>query len=136
MHFLLDTDTVGYLVRGRSMQARGRLVEALREGLIAISAVTEGELRYGLAKRPDAVRLKTALEEFISACLVLPWDSKAARAYGALRERLLAAGKSLSALDMLTAAHALAENAVLVTRDEAFAQPEAAVATVNWATDI
>jgi tRNA(fMet)-specific endonuclease VapC len=47
-----------------------------------------------------------------------------------------AAGKSLSNMDMLIAAHAVATDAILVTRDKAFSQVEALRPTLNWATDL
>ena len=46
------------------------------------SAVTEAELRYGLAKLPAATRLKILVESFLSVVKILPWDSQAASEYG------------------------------------------------------
>jgi|SRR5580698_7813192 tRNA(fMet)-specific endonuclease VapC len=134
--YLLDTNTVGDIVSGRSKAARLTMSQLIDHSLIAISAITEGELLYGLARKPEAVRLRAGVEGFLSAIQILPWDSTAARAYATLRARMWATGKSLSNMDMLIAAHAVAVDAILVTRDGAFSHIEALHPVVNWAADI
>jgi predicted nucleic acid-binding protein len=42
--------------------------------------VTEGELRHGLAKKPEATALREAVASFLRHVEVLPWDSAAAAA--------------------------------------------------------
>jgi tRNA(fMet)-specific endonuclease VapC len=112
------------------------MIEVMDQAPITISAITEAEILYGLAKRPEATRLRAAVEALLASVEILAWDSEAAMAYGTLRARLSAAGKSLSAMDMLIAAHAVATDAILVTRDAAFLQVEALRPVVNWATDL
>lgn len=134
--YLLDTNTIGYIVNGRSKRARAALSEQIKHSVIAISSISEAEVLYGLAKKPEATRLRAAVEALFATISVLPWDSGAARAYATLRVRLTAAGKSLSNMDTLIAAHAIATDAILVTNDKAFSQIEALRPTLNWATDI
>ena len=134
--YLLDTNTVADIVSGRSKAARATMSQVIDQFPVAISAITEGELQYGLAKKPEAVRLRAGVEALLSTVQILPWDSAAALAYGALQARMAAAGKSLSNLDMLIAAHAVAADAILVTRDGVFAQVQAMRPAVNWATDL
>jgi len=134
--YLLDTNTVAYIVSGRSQAARLTMSNLIGHSPIAISAITEGELLYGLARKPEATRLRIGVEAFLSAIHILPWDSDAARAYGTLRARMSAAGKSLANMDMLIAAQAIAIGAILVTRDSAFSQIEALRPVTNWATDL
>ena len=134
--YLLDTNTVGDIVSGRSKAARLTMSQLIDHSLIAISAITEGELLYGLARKPEAIRLRTGVEAFLSAIQIRYWDSAAARAYGSLRARMAASGKSLSNMDLLIAAHPVAIDAILVTRDGAFSQIEALRPVVNWATDL
>jgi tRNA(fMet)-specific endonuclease VapC len=133
---LLDTNTLGYIVSGRSQAARAAMLEWAEQAPMTISAITEAEILYGLARRPEATRLRVAVEALLASVEILAWDSEAAMAYGTLRARLSAAGKSLSAMDMLIAAHAVATDAILVTRDAAFLQVEALRGVVNWATDM
>ena len=116
--FMLDTNTVGYLLRGQPNVAR-RMAAKPPERL-CLSAVTEGELRYGLAKRPEAAKLLAAAQELLSAIEVLPWTRETARRYGAMRADLERHGKTLGPLDLMIAAHALECDATLATSDHAF----------------
>ena len=118
--YLLDTNTVSQLVRQHPVVAL-RVVAAPMTSL-SISAITEGELLYGLAKRPDATRLHAVVQQFLLRVDVLPWDRAAARRYGVLRALMESKGQTLAPLDMQIAAHALSVGAVLVTNDGAFKQ--------------
>ena len=134
--YLLDTNTVSYIAKGRSPAARGRL-QALGEGeIVCISSITEAELRYGLAKRPEARQLRKAIEGLLFRLRILAWGSKEAAAYGELRAKLEAAGITLSELDLQIAAHALAIGAVLVTNDKAFLRVNELDKMENWALDL
>ncbi len=117
---MLDTNTVSGLIREQPNVVR-RVVSVPMASL-CISAVTAGELYYGLAKRPEAKRLQAVVWEFLRRVDVLPWDAGIAEHYGAVRAEIALRGKPLAPLDMLIAAHALGSNAVLVTNDRAFAQ--------------
>ncbi len=64
--------------------------------------------------------MKTAIDEFLLRVDSLPWDSNAARRYAGVRAALEIAGTPMGNLDMMIAAHALAEEAVLVTNDRSF----------------
>jgi len=134
--YLLDTNTVAYVLNGRSKAARRRLKGVGVDDRVAISAITEAEIRYGLEKKPEAARWKQAVEDFLAAVEILPWDSDAARAYGAMRAAMSAHGKTLSAMDLLIAAHAAAVDATLVTSDKAFRFAKGVRECVNWATDV
>jgi tRNA(fMet)-specific endonuclease VapC len=52
---------------------------------------------------------------------VLPWDESVATCYGGLCATLEAQGIDLSDFDMMIAAHAMALDITLVSRDKAFA---------------
>jgi tRNA(fMet)-specific endonuclease VapC len=88
---------------------------------LAISAVTEAELLFGAARKPEAVRLKVAVEEFLLRVEALPWDSKAARHYADVRATLERHEKPMGNLDMMIAAPAQAVEAILVRMTAHFA---------------
>jgi tRNA(fMet)-specific endonuclease VapC len=134
--YLLDTNTVAYIVSGRSSAVRLRLAEVAKSATISISTITEAEIRYGIAKKPQATRLRTAVEEFLGKVTILPWDSDSAATYGLLRATLSARGKTLSALDLLIAAQAVAIQATLVTSDLAFAHIGLPVPVIDWANGL
>jgi len=133
--YLLDSNMVGYIASGRSPAARIAMNRIARYSSIATSAIVEGEARFGLARNPEATRIRASVEALLSGIGILPWDSDAARAYGTLRAELFALGKPLSTIDTLIAAHALSADATLVTHDNAFRQVQA-LRTVDWATDL
>lgn len=114
--YLLDTNTISLLLRGNPGVAKRLQKRPLSE--VCLSAVTQGELMFGLARRPQAVVLHQAVKAFIQRVHVLPWDSACAVLYGQERAKLQSKGLSLSALDMMIAAHAKAIDAVLVTNDQ------------------
>jgi tRNA(fMet)-specific endonuclease VapC len=116
--YMLDTNTVSKLIKGHPLVAERLL--AVPMASLCISAVTKGELMFGLARRPEAARLHALVREFLQRVDVLPWDGAVADDYGLLRAQLAAQGKSLGALDMLMAANALGTNAILVTSDRTF----------------
>jgi len=133
--YLLDTNIVSYILRGRSVAARGRLASLGENEIGCISAITEGEIRYGLAKNPSTA-LRVAFDGFLHKLRILPWGRDEALVYGDLRASLERSGKTLGNLDLLIAAHALSVDAVLVTNDQSFKQVADLHATVNWATDL
>jgi len=118
--FMLDTNTVSHLLKAHP--AVTRRVVAAPMAALCISAITEGELLYGLAKHPEANRLHAAVREFLKRMDVLPWDSAVAERYGTVRADIERQSKALAPLDLLIATHALAVDSVLVTNDRAFWQ--------------
>ena len=119
IRYLLDTNISSYVIKGKVPYVRENLRRvAMPE--VGISAVTEAELRFGVARKPGASQLEIAVEEFLVHVEVLPWDSFAARHYATLRSSLEASGTPMGNLDMMIAAQALAAEATLVTHDRVF----------------
>ena len=116
--FMLDTNMASFLIRGSSAALKSRLL-AVPMAQMCASAVTQGELLYGLARRPEASALNTAVREFLVRLDVLAWGSAASERYGALGALLEQRGTPLGNLETLIAAHALDTEAVLVTNDQA-----------------
>ncbi|MBS1813368.1 MAG: type II toxin-antitoxin system VapC family toxin [Acidobacteria bacterium] len=133
--YLLDTNTVSYLVKGRSPAARSRMEQVRDHHTITISSVTEAEIQYGLVKRPSFA-FTAAIEEFLTTVQILPWSSQEAAAYATLRLKMEQVGKVLGSMDMLIAAHALSRDAVLVTSDRALHSANHLISVENWATDL
>jgi tRNA(fMet)-specific endonuclease VapC len=134
--FMLDTNMVSYIAKGDSKAARTRMLNLKEDEVVCLSAITEAEVRYGLAKRPEATLLRERMEWFLAAVKILPWGRDEANVYGTLRAKLESSGKTLGNMDMQIAAHAIALGAVLVTNDKAFAQVDDLRAIANWATDL
>jgi len=128
-HYLLDTNMVSHLLRGQARVVQR--VEAVPMASLSISAITEGELLFGLARRPEATRLQQLVQAFLRRVEVLPWDSTVAAVYGNTRAALVAQGKVIAPLNLLIVAHALGSGAVLVSSDRAFQQIDG-LALEDW----
>lgn len=118
---MLDTNVVSHIMQGRDAKLLERLTQ-LPVGQAVISSVTLAELEYGLQRRGQPLRLKNALTQVLLRMDVLPWDELAATCYGEFCATLEAQGINLGDFDMMIAAHAVAVNAILVSRDKAFAK--------------
>ena len=115
--YLLDTNIVSYYLRRASAPLEDRMDGALRNGRCAISAMTRAELRFGQAfLAPDDVR-RELIDRFIAKVPNLAWSAAAADCYGQLKAGHKRQGTPIGELDTQIAAHALAEDLVLVTHN-------------------
>jgi tRNA(fMet)-specific endonuclease VapC len=117
--YLLDTNTVSYVLRGNFPSVRERLQE-VPISAVSISVITEAELLFGVAKLPHARKLAILVEEFLRRIEILPWDSSAARHYARLRAGLEESGQPMGNLDLMIAAQGVALEATVVTNDRVF----------------
>ena len=108
-----------YVIKGNFPRVRERLVRVPMAD-VGISVITEAELRFGVARKPEAARLAIAVEEFLLRVQILPWDSAAAKSYATLRSSLERLGEPVGNLDLMIAAQAVAAPAILVTHDHVF----------------
>jgi tRNA(fMet)-specific endonuclease VapC len=113
--YCFDTDIVSAVLRA---QPPLRLVRRLAATPIAeqcTTAITAGELLYGVDKRGNP-RLTELVREFVAGSVqVLPFDRRAAERYGPLRALLEREGRRLGEPDLRIASIALARDLTLVT---------------------
>lgn len=132
MLHMLDTDTVSYLVKGKSSAIEAKL-SALMPSMICISVMTRAELQYGLKRLAVDHRLHLAVGQFLKIVRILPWDAEAADWYAKIRHQLTSTGQPIGELDMMIAAHALSAGAVLVTNNSRhYDRIEAPLILENW----
>ena len=129
--YMLDTNTVSYLLRSQNNGIKSNLVKAGISN-VCISSLTEAELLYGLSQNPGAVALKKIVDGFITRVDRVPWGSDAARCYADLRSSSKTKGFTLSNMDMLIGAHSISLGATLVTSDKAFSHLTEWINIVNW----
>lgn len=115
VRYLLDTNVVSFHIRGSSAALQSRL-RRLNAATVALSVVTEMEIRFGLA-RSSGLRIAPLVEQFLDAMTILPLGAEVARAYGRIRAELEKSGRPIGPLDTMIAAHAVAAGATLVTND-------------------
>ncbi len=120
---LLDSNVISELMRRHPAAAvSGFLLSFAPEEMFA-SAITEAEIRYGLARMPPG-RKREALAEKLELLLaeglgdrILPFDSLCAGAFARIRAARDATGRPMSVPDALIGATAIAYDAILATRD-------------------
>ena len=83
----------------------------------AFEAIVEGELRLGIEKSKQPEKARWLVDEFTLPFEVVPFDSKCAHTYARIRGELEMTGKKIGPNDLIIAATALANNAVLVTNN-------------------
>jgi tRNA(fMet)-specific endonuclease VapC len=130
--FLLDTDTVSYVLRGQGPTA-SRLT-AHQPSDVCISALTLSELRFG-AERRRSRRLHKVIDVFIASVEVAPFDVACAAAFGRVQAALEAKGTPIGTLDTLIASHALALNLTLVSNNLRHFSKVRGLKVVNWSTE-
>jgi tRNA(fMet)-specific endonuclease VapC len=131
--YMLDTNAASVLIRGHDSTALQLLV-AERDA--CISVITEAEIRFGVQRKPQATKLAKAVDVFLRDMPCLPWTSATAETYAELRTRMEIQGIGLSAMDLLIATHALAEDCTLISADRAFTKvPGLRVLDWSAATD-
>ena len=119
--YLLDTNVVSHIMQGRDADLLARLTQ-LPVGQAVLSSITLAELEYGLHRKGQPQRLRNALAQILLRMDVLSWDESVAICYGEFCSALESQGINLSDFDMMIAAHAVAADAILVSRDKAFSQ--------------
>jgi tRNA(fMet)-specific endonuclease VapC len=136
MRYMLDTNMASYIIKSHPPEIRHRLASVPMDSIF-ISAVTQGELLYGLARRGHPAALAKLIREFLLRVETLPWDEQAATVYGDLRASCLSVGITLGTLDMMIAAHAIAAQTVLVTHDKAFSLiPDGVLTIEDWVNGV
>jgi tRNA(fMet)-specific endonuclease VapC len=113
--YLLDTNALSDLMRRPAGSVASRIA-AEGEASICTSIIVASELRFGAAKRSSEA-LSARVAAVLEAIEVLPFDEPADRRYAELRDHLERAGTPIGPNDMLIAAHALARDLTVVTRN-------------------
>lgn len=113
IRFLLDTNTVSFHIR-RSSPGLQRRLRRTKASEVALSVITEMEIRYGLARNP-ALRIAPLVEDFLASISIVPLTSEVATHYARARADLDARGTPIGPLDLMIAAQGLALKATVVT---------------------
>ncbi len=117
MLYLLDTNILSYFIKGVSPLLTRRMAAAMQAKTIATSALCRAELRYGQALMAANDKRRVPIDLLLLELPVLPWTGVAADCYGQIGAMLKRQGTLVGEMDTLIAAHALAENLILVTHN-------------------
>ena len=115
MKYMLDTNMCIYAQKNNP-NVIAKIKQNFQQGL-AISSITLAELEYGVQASANIEKNTISLMKFLSIVDVLPFDSGAAVEYGKICADLRKKGTPIGTMDMLIAAHARAENLIVVTHN-------------------
>jgi tRNA(fMet)-specific endonuclease VapC len=114
--YLLDTNICIYIIN-RSPKSVVEKIKQLKPSQVKLSAISIGELEYGVFKSKNRERNRNALVDFISGFDILPFDDNDAEVFGLIRAELEMKGQVIGSYDMQIAAQAISNNLILVTNN-------------------
>ena len=147
MIYLLDTDTLIFMVRGlkparrhlqrkraRQLAERCRSAQAAGDD-VGLSAITVSELEFGAHHSGQYEREITAVHKLLTPFRIYDYDGLSCPAhYGRVRHELERKGLPIGSLDTLIAAHALAIDATLVSNNLSHFSRVSGLKLINWLT--
>ena len=127
--YMLDTDISSYLIRGDHPE----VTDAFRQHFpdVCISAITAAELQYGAQKRKSQL-LTRNVNAYCNLVPICEWTREAAETYAEMRVELEKHGTPVGSMDMLIAASAIAEGAILITNNIAHFSIIGKLRVENW----
>ena len=132
MKFLLDTDTCIYALKQNPAVLKHLLAHSRED--IAVSVITEAELRTGAAKSTSSAKTLRLVENFLRPLGIIEFTSNDAASYAQVRAKLERAGTPIDPLDTLIAAQAVARKLALVSNNEREFSRVAGRRIENWAS--
>jgi tRNA(fMet)-specific endonuclease VapC len=128
--YLLDTDTCIYALK-QNRVVLGELLMRSRDD-VAVSVITEAELRTGAAKSSSPSKTLRLVENFLAPLLIVEFTSEDAVIYAQVRAKLERAGTPIGPLDTIIAAQAVARNLTLVSNNEREFRRVTGLRVENW----
>jgi tRNA(fMet)-specific endonuclease VapC len=118
--YLLDTNHLGEAIRRVSV-VRDRIQQLHRRGVVfGTCGPALCELLVGIVLRKDAVRARRRLDGLLEVVRVWPIDLSIAENYARAYHELQKAGRALSQVDIMLAAHARHLGVTVLTTDNDF----------------
>lgn len=128
-HYMLDTDTVSFALRGQGRVA-ARLLEH-RPSELCISSITLAELRFGAETRRSRA-LHRLISTFLETVEVVSFDQSAAGRFATAATAPARRGEPIGTFDTLMAAHALSLGLIFVTNNTQHFKRVMGLKTENW----
>ena len=114
--FMLDTNILVFAIRHPQNEINQILKQHIAND-VCISAITYGELEYGVHKSKYPQQDQAALQLFLAGIPILDFDWLAAEHFGDIIAALEQKGQRIGDRDMLIAAHARSLDYTLVTNN-------------------
>lgn len=130
MQRTLDTNICSYILRRRP-EAMIERFAALNPDQLWLSAVVAAELRFGAAKL-GAAKFVAAIEAWLTGFDLRAWPLAATHEYARVRTALERQGLPFGNMDLMIAAHALAEDSVIITNNAREFERVPGLAVETW----
>lgn len=130
MNFLLDTDTCIYALKQTSAVLERLLAQKPED--VAVSVITEAELRTGAVKSSSAAKTLRLVENFLRPLAILEFTSSDAATCAQVRAKLERAGTPIGPVDTLIAAQAVGRKLVLVSNNDREFRRVPGLHVQNW----
>lgn len=129
---LLDTSVYSQRLRPKPLESVVRRWQKCGDSTLAISAICEAELIFGLEKR-NSDRLWVEYREFLEDRLaLLPIDKQVAARFGRLKSEQERIGQPRADFDLLIAATAAVHNLTLATLNPRHFEGLTGLIVENW----
>jgi len=116
MLYFLDTNICIYLIKNKPLEVK-KYFDLVPIENVGISSVVLSELSYGVHKSDHFNKNNKALQRFIAPFQLYEYGEKACDNYGRIRSSLERKGQIIGGMDLMIAAHALSEDAIVVTNN-------------------
>lgn len=116
MRYVLDTNAVSALMKGDT-RVVARLRAANRED-VSIPQPVVAEIAYGIERLPRSRRRRQLQERFDLVCIEIArsaWTDAVSERFGSIKAALERTGRRIEDFDVAIAAHAVANDATLIT---------------------
>jgi tRNA(fMet)-specific endonuclease VapC len=129
--YLLDTDTIVYLLKGHAEVGRNLALHA--NDVVGTTAITLMELYYGAFKSRQVAGNLARIRTLEKGVKIWELGRETAEVFGVLKAQLESEGNRLDDFDLAIAACALSHDLTLVTNNEAHFGRVRGLRLENWA---
>ena len=135
MEYLLDTNIVGYILKGVASNKLKNKLMMINPDDVFISQITHAEIIYGLQKGGNIIKHINRVNSFLETLSILDWGEQCAHAYGKVRNELRLQGVTVQSMDLMIGAHAIGHNMTLLSNDHIFDHfKQFGLVLENWQT--
>jgi len=118
MKYFLDTNICIYALKDKFPHIK-EMMKRLSPADISIPAMVKAELYYGALKSNNKDKVFSALDRFLSPFEIIPFGDKEVMIYSQIRADLERRGNIIGPNDLIIAAIAISNDAILVTHNKA-----------------